>query len=327
MSNPKRRLWALSLGFFLALGGLAPPAVAQNFPNRPVRLIFPGAPGTSLDAFLRAMALQLESQMGQNVFVENLPGAGAVIGTSKLINSPPDGHTIALLTTTMVSHHLTTKKPHFRWPEDFVLAHQGVRYYYGLVIHANLPFKSVQDVVQYAKANPGKVKVGNPGVYTVGEIMSRLVQKEAGVQFLDVPYKSSAALHLALWTGEVDMSFVGVPGSTGPGIEAKTMRVLALTSKSRSTAFPGVATLAESGVGMVFESWLGFTLPKGTPAAIADRWYKEIAAALESPAIKKLIAEQKTALITSSREDMVRAISEEVNGMKVKLKEAGLEPE
>ena len=316
----------LTLACF-SLSGLASTAAAQNFPNRPIKMIFPGAAGTSLDAYMRAMATQLETQLGQPVVVENLPGAGAVIGTSKLVNSPPDGHTIGFLTTTSVAHHLSTLKPHFRWPEDFVLVHQGVRYYYGMIIHAKLPFKSAREVVQYAKANPGKFKVGNPGVYTSGDIMSRLVQKAAGVEFLDVPYKSSQAMHLALWTGEVDASFVGFPGSTEAGMEAKTMRPLALTSKARNPLYPDIPTLSEGGVNMVFESWLGFGLPKGTPRAIADRWYKEIATALQSPAMVKLVNDQKTTLITTSREDMVQAIDAEVNYMKGLLKEAGIEPQ
>ena len=242
-----------------------------------------------------------------------------------------DGGTTAafrsFLTTTSVSHHLTTKKPHFHWPDDFVLVHQGVRYYYAAMLHANLPFKSTAELVQFAKANPGKIKVGNPGVYTSGDIMSKLVQKAAGVEFLDVPYKSSQAVHLALWTGEIDMTLVGFPGSTEAGMEAKTMRPLALTSAARNPLYPAIPTMKEGGVNLVYESWLGFGLPKGTPRAIADRWYTEINTALQSPAMKKLIAEQKTTFIAASRDDMVRAVDTEVTYMKGLLKQAGIEPQ
>ena len=285
------RLSQYAGGTILALAaGLAcfgvPAAFAQDYPSRPIRIIVPFSAGGAVDGPTRAIAQELSKRLGQQVVVENRPGAGATIGSDAVAKSPADGYTLLLASqTNAISASLYAKLP-FNPIDDFAPISLLGREPGVLVVHPSMPVATVQELIAYAKARPGRIDYASSGNGSGQHLFAAMFASMAGISMSHVPYRGSGQATTDLIGGQVLVSIPGLAGMLGH-IKAGRLRALAVTGTQRSPQLPEVPTLAESGLkGYSAYVWLGLLAPKGTPAPVIDRLHRELVAALASNEVK-----------------------------------------
>jgi tripartite-type tricarboxylate transporter receptor subunit TctC len=271
------------------------PAAAQGatYPTKPVRLVVPFPASGTTDILARAVAQKLSETWGQQVIVDNRPGAGGNIGSELVAKAPPDGYTLLMGT---VGTHAINPSLYAKMPYDHVKDFTPVILVAGvpnvLVVNPSLPVNSVQQLIAYGKANPNKLNFASSGNGTSIHLSGELFRTMTGVQMTHVPYKGSAPALTDLIGGQVQLMFDNLPSSL-QFIKAGKLRALAVTSAARSQALPDVPTLAESGLpGFEASSWFGVLAPAGTPADIVAKVNSAVAAWLASPAAKEQLAAQ-----------------------------------
>jgi tripartite-type tricarboxylate transporter receptor subunit TctC len=290
------------------------PAAAQgaSYPTKPVRLVVPFPAGGTTDILARAVAQKLSETWGQQVIVDNRPGAGGNIGSELVAKAPPDGYTLLMGTvgTHAINPSLYAKMP-YNHVKDFtpVILVAGVPNV--LVVNPSLPVNSVQELIAYGKANPNKLNFASSGNGTSIHLSGELFKTMTGVQMTHVPYKGSAPALTDLIGGQVQLMFDNPPSSL-QFIKAGKLRALAVTSLARSQALPDVPTLAESGLpGFEASSWFGVLAPAGTPADIVAKLNGAVAAWLASPAAKEHLAAQGAIAAGGSPDAFVKHIADE----------------
>ena len=272
---------------------LAAPASAQTYPTKPVKIVVPYTPGGATDIFARLVAQKLSQPLGQQVVVENRPGAGGNIGADIVAKAEPDGHTLVMAT---VATHAINPGLYARMPYDAVRDFEPVAFVAGVpnvmeVNPKNVKAKSVPEFIAEAKAEPGKFSVASSGNGTSIHLSAELFKQMTGVDMVHVPYKGSAPAVNDLIAGQVDVMFDNLPASI-QHIRAGTLRPLAVTSAERSPALPDVPTVAESGVpGYEASSWFALYAPARTPKEIVERLNAEVRTALEDPDMRKRFAD------------------------------------
>jgi tripartite-type tricarboxylate transporter receptor subunit TctC len=280
----------MSLRTVLAVAALAalPPvlAQAQDYPNRPVRVIVPFSPGGAVDGPMRMIAQELSKRWNQQVIVENKPGAGATIGTEIVAKAAPDGYTLLLASqTNAISATLYTKLS-YDPIEDFAPISLIGREPGVLVVHPTMPVKSFQEFVAYVKARPGQVDYASSGNGSGQHLFMAMLASMTGMTLSHVPYKGSGQATADLLGGQVMASIPGTAGMVGH-IKGGKLRPLAVTGSKRSPQLPEVPTVAESGVpGYEAYVWLGLLAPKGTPPAIIDRVNRDVLEVLKTNEVK-----------------------------------------
>ena len=282
--------------FLLALGlaaaVLAPPAAAQVYPVKPVKIIVPFAAGGPADNYARFIAQRLQDALGQSFVVDNRPGAGSIIGTDAAAKSAPDGYTLLMMSNThTVNETLIPNKP-FQLMRDFV-AVAPVNYSdIVLVAHPALGVTSLKDLIQQAKARPGKFNYASSGTGTPYHIASELFKSMAGVYLVHIPYSGSAGARTAVIGGQVDVMFDAVT-TMAEQIKAGKVRAIATTGKVRSEVLPDVPTVNEAGMpGYEATIWLGLMAPRGTPKSVVDRLNEAVSKISSQPDVKQLWAKQ-----------------------------------
>jgi len=273
--------------FGLLLAGtclVSAPATAQNFPNKPVRIIVPYAPGGTADMLVRVVAKQLGANLGQSVFIDNRAGAAGMIGADVLAQSPPDGYTIGLLATPHAATPFVMKLPfdpkELR-PVALVASVPGL-----LSVNASVPAQSLNDILALARAKPGQLTYGNPGSLSAGHLAMEMLKAQAKVDIVAVPYKGGAPALLDLLGGQIQMGISG-PTAHLPNIKNGKLRPIATTGLKRSTAAPDVPTFAESGVpGFELNEWYGLFAPAKTPPELIARLNQEIIRAMAAPEVR-----------------------------------------
>jgi tripartite-type tricarboxylate transporter receptor subunit TctC len=275
----KRRAWLLSAPL---LGGAA---WAQDWPNRPIRIVVPFSPGGAVDGPTRVLAQAMSQRLKAQVIVDNRPGAGATIGSEAVAKSVPDGYTLLLASQTNAISASLYPRLAFNPVDDFAGISLLGREPGVLVVHPSLPVRSVAELVAYAKERPGQLNYASSGNGSGQHLFMALFASMAGIQLTHVPYRGSGQATTDLLAGTVKMAF---PGSAGmvAHIRAGKLRALAVSGSSRSPQLPEVPTLAESGLaGYSAYVWLGLLAPKGTPAAVIERLNRDARAALATPEV------------------------------------------
>ena len=260
-------------------------ALAQSYPARPVKIVVTFAAGGSADIFARSMAPFLSAELGQPVIVENKPGAGNIIAAEYVARSPADGYTLLLAPDpVLATNPLLYSKLPYDAVKDFAPVTMLVRFGLGIVISSAVPANSLQELVAYAKANPGKLNYGSFGPGTAPHLVMELFNSVAGVNIVQVPYKGVAPVLTDLIAGVVQASSMS-PGPATPGVKSGRLRMLAVDGSKRSTLMPDVPTYAESGFpAMRAPAWWGIVAPAATPRAVIDRLQRDIARVLKNPA-------------------------------------------
>ena len=268
----------------LTLSVAAWPAAAQEYASKPVRMVVPYAPGGGTDVLSRAIGERLQGALGQPVLIENRPGANGAIGSELVAKSAPDGYTLVVVTGTHVINPFLQKVP-FDTLNDFAPVTFAAISKMVLVAGLQQPFASVKELIAYAKANPGKVAIGNSEAATM--LTGELLKLMAGIDLQQVPYKGGAPLMTDVVGGHIPVAVTSVT-TVMPFYKGQKLRVLGVSSKQRSGAMPDVPTIAEAGVpGYEVQSWYAILGPKGLPRPIADKLQREIAKIVSTPAMKE----------------------------------------
>lgn len=273
-------------GLLLA-GLLATQASAQGFPGKPIRLVVPNAPGGAADLTARAVGQKLGETLGQPVVIDNKPGAGGVAAGEAVAKAAPDGHTLLLISSgTAVSAALFKSLP-FDTAKDFIPVAPLATFDLVIVAPEGGRFKTLAELVAYARANPGKLNIGTPNIGTTQNLAAELFKSAAGLDVQIVPFNGTPAVINALRGGQIDAG-LDILSPLLAQIKARALHPLAITGDKRSRVLPEVPTAKEAGInGFVAASWNGLAVPAKTPRDIVERLNRDVVAALKDPVVKK----------------------------------------
>lgn len=280
------------VGAALVLGLAAASARAQqDYPSRPVKIIVPWPAGGATDNVARVVAQKLSPVLKQSVVVENRPGATGTIGTQAVIQAAPDGYTLLFMAASLhtFSPHLM-KAMTFDTVSDVTPISMSVQFPYVLAVSSDSPYRSVEDLIRAAKAQPGKLAYGSFGIGSGPHIVSELFRQQTGIEVLHVPYKGGSQVTAALMGGEVPFMFDSLPSPLGQ-IRGGKLRALAVTGAQRAPAVPEVPTLAESGVPIEAIIWLGLGGPPKLPADIVAKLFDAMRSISTDPELQKRMAD------------------------------------
>ncbi|HYC48571.1 MAG TPA: tripartite tricarboxylate transporter substrate binding protein [Burkholderiales bacterium] len=297
---------------------------AANYPNKPIRMIVPFAPGAGTDTTARTIAQKLSEKWGHQVVVDNRTGAGGAIGVDYTAKANPDGYTICLISASISVNSATNPKLPYDLEKDLQGISQATSLFYVLYIHPAVPAKSVKELIAHAKANPGKLNFGTSGANTLQHFAGELFNHLAGVKIVHVPYKGTAAVIPAMLSGEVQVGYGSLIG-TRPQIQANRVRPLAITAKKRSPAID-LPTVAESGLpNYEVDQWYGIIAGAKVPKPIINKLHGGIVEALKQPDVVQRLAGDGSTPVGSTPEQFNAHIRSEIAKWKRLVKEAKLQ--
>jgi len=309
-----------------ALAGAAG-AAAQNYPARPVRLIVPSSPGGGTDISARIIAPRLSEYLGQQVVVENRPGAGTMIGGEVVARSAPDGYTLLMGISTLAINPAIYRKVPYDALRDFAPVSQAVALPNVLVAHPSLPVKTVKELVAFARARPGQINFASAGLGTSPHLSMELFLSMTGLKMVHVPYKGSGPGVTDLVAGHVPLMMPNMLSAL-PHIKSGRLRALGVTSAKRASRASDIPTIAEAGVpGYEAVQWYGVLAPAGTPRPIITRLHAEAVRVLQQPDIRERFLSDGAEAVGSSPEEFAAFIRAETAKWAKVIKDAGLRPE
>jgi tripartite-type tricarboxylate transporter receptor subunit TctC len=321
------RAWLIR---FLALPAVllaAVPVTAQDWPNRPVRIIVPFAPGGSADVFGRALAQHLQGALGQSVVIDNRPGGGSLIGTDAVAKAAPDGYTLLLMSNThTVNESLIPNKP-FVLMRDFAPVAPISYSDLVLVTKPDLQHRTLPELIKAAKAKPGSMSYASSGPGTPYHMAGELFKSMAGISLVHIPYRGSAGARTDVIGGQLEMMFDAIP-TMSEQIKAGKVRALATTGRTRSSILPDVPTMDEAGVrGYDAVLWLGLMAPRGTPPAVVARLNAELSKYTSSADVKRAWGAQGATPMTMGTDEFTRYLEGDIAKWAQVVKVSGAKPE
>jgi tripartite-type tricarboxylate transporter receptor subunit TctC len=308
----------------LVLACAASVAVAQAYPAKQIRLVNGFAPGGSSDIVARIVAQKLSESLGQQVVVENRTGSGGIIANEAVANAPPDGYTLLLVTGAYPVQAAVMKKLPYDPLRAFAMISMLTTYPFVVAVSATSPFKTLPELVAYARANPGKLNFSSAGIGTVHHLSGELFNTLAQTDLTHVPFRGGTAPVTELLAGRVDVMFETMT-LTLPQVRSGKARALAVTSAQRSSFLPDVPTVADTFPGYEVVSWLGLATTAGTPPQIVDRLNREVARALESPDVRQRFADLGGEPRPSTPQEMLAHIERETAKWKRIVETRGIE--
>ncbi len=304
---PRRTILGVGLGAAL----IGRPALAQApYPTRPIRWVVGYPPGGTTDVLARLVGEALTKRLGQQVYIENKPGAGNNIGTDAVVNAQPDGYTILLVNPANGINATLYKKLPFNFIRDIAPVAGITRVPNVMEINPNIPAKSVAEFIAYAKANPGKINMASSGLGTSVHLSGELFRAMTGVEMVHVPYRGAGPALTDMIAGQAHVLFDNMPSSI-EHVRAGTLRALAVTTAERSPALPDVPTVAETVPGYEASAWFGVGAPKDTPPEIIQRLNREVNEALNDPGMLKRLADLGGVPMRGSPADFGKIIADE----------------
>jgi tripartite-type tricarboxylate transporter receptor subunit TctC len=285
MTNNARILALLGCALF-STSAMA--AESKGFPTKPIRMIVPFGAGSISDIVARTLSMKMSESMGQQVIVDNRPGAGGNIGAELVAKAPADGYTILLGAASVISinQHLFKQMP-FDQASAFAPITQVTSNTNVLIVSPSLPAKSVKELIAYGKSNPGKLTFASSGAGGSIHLSGELFKSMAGIDMVHVVYKASPLAHIDIMSGQIQLMFDGMPTAL-PQVKAGKLRALAVTAGKRSPQLPDLPTIAEAGVpGYEAIGWFALAAPAGTPPEIVNRLNREVVAILKAPDVRE----------------------------------------
>ena len=304
----------------------AAPAVAQEFPKGPVRLIVPFPPGGPTDTIARLMSQKLQALWSQPVVIEYKPGAGTVIGTAAVAKSTPDGRTIGIVVSSYTINPVLQRSMPFDTLKDLSGVTRLVNIPLVLVAHPDAPFDDLKGLVAYAKRNPGKLNYASPGAGGTAHLAGELLNDAAFIDLVHVPYKGSAPAQTDVLGGRVPL-MIDPLFSALPYVRAGRMKVIAVTTARRVAGFEQYPTVAETFPGFDVSSLLGFVVPSATPRAIVSKIYADSVKALNLPDVRSRIMELGNEVIGSTPEEFDAFVAAEIKRWTRVITEKGIRAE
>ena len=304
--NRSRRsvLAALGAAVFLCKGTLR---AQQGYPTKPVRLIVAWPPGSSADLSARVVAQKLGESMGQTFIVENRPGATGIVGTGVVAKAVPDGYTLLFNTASHASNKLLFGKLPYDPVADFAPISMVGRNVLCIAVHPSLPVQTLGEFLQYAKARPGTLSYGTPGLGTPHHLAGELLKQRAGIDMQHIPYKGGGPAVTDLLGGQI-MVLMAAVASVSQYINSTQVRVLAITDQYRYEALPEVATVAETFPGFDVSGWGAIFAPAGTPAEIVTRLNVEITRVLKMPDVRRTMGVDGVVASPSTPEALAKQV-------------------
>ena len=317
---------ALTLGAGMVTGAFAQ-NLAQQYPARPVRVVLPFPAGTGADAVTRTVTQKLSETWGQPVVIDNRPGAGGTIGVAVVAKATPDGYVLlAHSSTYAVSAAIYASLPYEPAKDLLELAPIGTQPYL-LVVGPASGFKSVADLIAAAKSKPGQINYGSAGVGSSTHLVAEKLRSVAGIDMVHVPYKNLADANTDTMTGRISF-WIPPLGLALPLVRGGKLMALGVTSVRRTTHLPQVPTLAEAGVaGIEDTNWFGLWAPARTPAGVASKIAKDIAAAVAAPVVRERFATSGTEPLSMSQIEFARFVRAEIDSAARVVKAAGIKAE
>lgn len=304
LDQPKsgKRRSALVLGLSSLL--VQPLSWAQSsWPNRPIRLIVPFSAGGAADTSARAFALQLTEILGQSVVVENRTGGNAVVAAGAVLQAPHDGYTFIWDAANCLTNPLLVKDLAFNYQTAFVPITLPVRAPQVIAVRQDFPAKNIREFIEYVQAHPGKVSCGTPPAGGMAHLALALFQERAKIQLIHTPYRGGADAARDIMGGQIDSILITASSARGPSRAGKA-RILAVTSATRSTVYPDIPTLAESGLpGYDMDDWFGLFAATGTPAEVIPRMQEAIVRAARSPVLIESMEQAGQVPVANSTKD------------------------
>ncbi len=321
----KKPLIAVGVAALMTLTGAT--AVAQTYPSKPVKIIVPFGPGGFTDVVARILGVKLGESLGQAVVIENKPGAGSMIGSDMVAKSPPDGHTLLIVSSTHVISPWIYKSVPYDPLRSFAPVTKLVDSPYVLLTHPKVPAKNVQEFIALAKAQPDKIHYASSGNGSAQHLIGGLFASMTKTQLKHVPYRSSNLASTDLVAGVVESSFAGVPNALAQ-VPNGRLNALAVTSAKRIPQLPNVPTMQEAGVpGYEATIWLAMLAPAGTPAPIIQRLNSDIAKIMRSPETQKAMFDAGVEVSLSTPEALSQLMVSEMDKWGKVVKEAGIKLE
>ena len=321
--------WMAKFGFVIsfvvsALSALSAPADAQQYPSKPVKIVVPFGPGGPADIYARVIGHELSEVLKQSFVIDNKPGAGGTIGADVVAKAAPDGYTLLMMSNTLTTNEtLLTNKP-YALMRDLTAVAPVNSSDLVMALSPSVPAKTVQELIAYAKANPGKLSYASAGPGTPYNLAGELFKTMTGTDILHVPYKNSGDARSAVIGGHVQIMFDAVTAMKGQ-IDAGQVRALATTDLKRSAVLPDVPTMNEAGVpGYEATIWLGIMAPAGTPKEIVERLNTEIGRIIDKPAIREAWAKQGAVPMTMTPAAFTTFLKADIDKWAKVIEKAGL---
>ena len=306
------------------VGITAPAALAQAYPNKPIKLIVPFAPGGFTDVVARILGQKLSVSLGQPFVIENKAGAGSTIGTDFVAKAAPDGYTLVMVSTTHVISPAIYPKLPYDPIKSFTPVSKLVDSAYVLMVNPKVPVNSVADYIALAKAQPNKIHYASSGNGSSQHLMGGMFAAMTGTKLIHVPYKGSSGAASDLVAGVIESSFAGVPNAMAQ-VPAGRLKALAVTTSKRIPQLPDVPTMQEAGVpGYEASVWLGLLAPAGTPKEIVARLNAEIAKVMNAPDTKKKLFAAGVESDISSPDALGVLMNREMERWAKVIKDAGI---
>jgi tripartite-type tricarboxylate transporter receptor subunit TctC len=322
MKYPFRAIAALAL--MLACAG---DALAQNWPNRPIRMIVPYTPGGYTDLMARLVGQKVADAIGQTIVFENKPGANAIIGTDVVAKAAPDGYTFGtVIAAHAVNPTLNPKLPYDTLKDFNYVSLMSVAPLI-MIAHPSLPANNVKELIALAKSKPGELNFASSGIGAAAHLTMEMFKSRTGVNMQHIPYKGTAGALQDLVGGQINVMF-DIIGPLMPQVKSGNAKAIVVTAKERVPAAPDVPTMAEQGVpDFISGTWAGIIAPAGTPKEIVDRVSAEAKKALADPALQAKLADQGIVAVGSTPEEFRAFVGEEIARWAKVVKDADIKIE
>jgi tripartite-type tricarboxylate transporter receptor subunit TctC len=299
-------------------------AVAQSYPDRPVRVVVPYAPGGPTDVITRLIAQKLSDRSGKQFFVENIGGGGGNIAMGRVAKMPPDGYTLLMVNPSYVVNPTLYRDPPYRFEKDFDPVSLAVLTTLVIAVHPSVPARTIKELIALARARPGQLNFSSAGNASANHLATAKFMNRTGTNMVHVPYKGGGPALISLVQGETSLLFATIPSSIDH-IKGGRLKAIGVSRLQRSPALPDVPTIAESGVpGFEAIEWNGIMVPAGTPQASIRRAQQALAKALAIPAVKERIVNVGAEIVGSSPEEFAAFLKSEYASWAKVVKEVGI---
>jgi tripartite-type tricarboxylate transporter receptor subunit TctC len=310
MKGLQRRQFLRLAAGVAALPAMSEVARAQAYPSRPVRLLVGFAPGGGTDVMARLIQQGLTERLGQQIVIENRPGAGTNIATEAVVHAAPDGYILLAASLANAGNATLYSDLKFNFIRDTVPIAGIALDPFVLQVTPALPVKTIPELIAYAKANPGKVNYGSGGIGSGNQLTAEMLKMMTGIDLVHVPYRGAGPAMVDLMGGQVQVMF-NTMGASLQHVRAGKLRALAVATKTRQAALPDVPTVAEFVPGFEASFWTGIAAPKGTPAEVVDKINKAVNASFADANVKARLAEWSATALAGSPADFAKFVADE----------------
>lgn len=324
VSEPHRRIALLGIiSWFVVV----PATHAADYPDRPIRVIVPSAPGGGTDTTMRIISPKLGEVLGQRIVLDNRPGQSGNIGVEIASRAAPDGYTLTAVIASNASNAAVMKSVPYNLERDFAPIAMAASMPNVLTTHPSLPVKSVKELIVFARARPGQINFASPGFGSTAHLAMELLMSMSSTKLIHIPYKSGGAAFVSVQSGEMPMMFGNVMNSL-QHVKSGRIRALGVTSPKRATAAPEIPAIAETLPGYDATTWYGLLAPAGTPREVVTRLHAAVVQTVRDPAVSKIFIDSGADPTPSnSPEEFAAQIRAELKKWAKLVKDAGIKPE